>query len=355
MWTPYFNFDMFDLSPGHKNWQFMAVMQDPEIRGFAVQFILGDIRLMRSEIQFLLSDIRSDGVIGAPFNKISKIGFTTNDEEKVESIIFLTENSNPVEAIRWCYNPVCQILSHWSFQNGGSFAINGVKVQDTKHHMILRTKSDTGVSAIAPVPMFMPERFDLDERHRAMLSLYRECRNSSSPFYSLLCSYKIMEAVFKDNIFADIDMAIKDLGIEDERSPGEISEGMLMTARAHQLHENYVRMNFKDFMGKITRSRNGVAHALLRKGDMYDFDHIEHYTEVAITASLADLVAREILAEELRLIHVIDAAHAEAEGKKTPPVYFRPDRFIYPKIHLEYQEEMWIDVVKRDSHGNMQE
>ncbi len=352
MWTPYFNFDIFELPPDFESQQFIAVMQDTESRKFIVQFFLIDIRLMRDEIQFLVNENRSESVVGAPFDKISKVAFTTNEEGKVESIIFLTESTSLVGAIRWCFNPLSQLLSHWSLQNGGSFAIGGARVQDIKHQATLRTKSDTGIGAIASVPIFIPNRFDLDERHRAMMSLYRECRNSSSPFYSLLGSYKIMEAVFKDDIFAETDAAIIELGIADERDLGEVSEGMLITSRAHLLYGDCIGMSFLDFMEKIRLSRNGVAHALLRKGDMYDFDHIEHCTEVAVTASLADLVAREVLVEEFRLLHVIDIARAESEGKRLPPPYSQSDRFTFSTLRPQYQEETWIDVIKRDAHNN---
>ncbi len=355
MWTPYFNFDMFAPPPGLKSEQLIKVMQDTELRKFIVQFFLSDIRLMRSEVQLLLPDISSGQEVGVPFRKITKLVLATNDDKKLSSIILLTESSSPVDAIRWCYNPVCQLLSHWSFQNGGSFTISGAKVKDINHNVVLKTKPDTGVAAIALAPMFIPSRFDLDDRHRAMLSMYRECRNSSSPFYSLLCSYKILEAVFQGEIFVETDNTIKNLGVNDEREPGNISKEMLITARANMLHENYAGLSFKSFMKKVKKTKNGVAHALLRKGDMYDFDHIEHYTEVAITASLADLVAREILEEEFRLMHVIDVARAQAEGKEPLPAYFLRDRFIYPKLVHQYQEDMRIDFVKKDSHGNKQE
>ena len=82
------------------------------------------------------------------------------------------------------------MLSFWAITAGTGFGIFGLRVIDEKYGVKWKVIPQRS----APEPFYLPLGIEAGQQHAAMMSLYREGRNSASPFYRFLCFYKILEA-----------------------------------------------------------------------------------------------------------------------------------------------------------------
>lgn len=343
MWTPYFLFDNFvfdDLETGDR---LSKSFGSEEYRLFRIWFLLDDIRLRRKEIQ-IQAQVEDNAVLVLSEKESEKefrLYCGNGKSGKIEVIVCEVVEDSPLEAFWYCFNRLSHLLSCWTLMNGGSQAIYGFHVLDTLFDARFQCLPDNLVDHVKPVPVFIPPALELFPEHRNMLSLYREARNSTSPFYGMLCSFKIMEAVLEHQLFSDTDKSLLPLPHDHKRKPGVITQKMLEAARVDKKYQKYDTMKFKKFMEDVRPVRNRIAHGVTDQGEMYDFDDVDNYIEVTTLASLADLVAREILVEEFRLRYIIDNG-----GDSSNNPFAEESAFIYLAFSIHPESEMqtrWLD------------
>lgn len=329
MWTPHFFFDCFELESNASD--VSAALNDQTNREFFVEFHLDDTRLRRNGAHLQVRAPYQNLTIPVANGGMINCVLVPDESGRVGRAVLDITAETVIQAFWTAYNLITPLLTYWAVADGGSFALRGVRILDKSRKVVLRSFPDAGIAARPETPAFVPPVLDLSPLHLRALSLYRESRNSSSPYYSLLCSYKLMEAFGKGgSISSATDRELIDLGVTHRRQQGTILPEMLELARAQHRYADYVGMKFSTFKEKVTPVRNMISHAVTTQGEMFDFDDIHSSVDVIILSGLCDLVARELLKEELRLRSVISSF---LRGEAEPTPYVDEDRFNYARVH----------------------
>jgi hypothetical protein len=155
----------------------------------------------------------------------------------------------------------------------------------------------------------LPSGIDVSDEHSAVMSLYREGRNSTSPFYRLLCFYKILEAWNQHgNIFGAADRLIRQKKLPFRRPRRIITKDMLVQSLVFNRSPEFEGKTFTEFFSLLTPYRIRVAHAVTDAGTFIDLDKYDSVVEFGPIANLADMVARQIILDEFDLWRQIRGA-----------------------------------------------
>jgi hypothetical protein len=157
----------------------------------------------------------------------------------------------------------------------------------------------------------MPGVVSITPEHEAALSLYREGRNSTSPFYRFLCFYKILEAWRKRaGVFASADRLIREKGLPFRRARPRVTQDMLNLALLFRGRPELLNRTFTQLYDGLAGDRAKVAHAVTESGEFVNLDDYSSQTHLGALANLLDQVARILLLDEFDLWRKIVAAGA---------------------------------------------
>lgn len=299
MWFPHFG---FIFTPRHTvdKQKIEASRKDREMREFEVQFDLEnlDSRIIR-DVPIRLSKIEIKKQSDQRGNECF-LKFDPNEENRLMRVTAKFDSDRMIEAVKFSYNSICHLLSFWSLMYGVCIGVYGILVYDKKHDAIFeaspqRTEAD---------PLVFPEVLGFDEKFKVIVALYREGRNSVSPFYRFLCFFKILEAFYeKREAFREMDELIRQsqgaLRRVKRRITGEMIALSLVIKDQRQLFEN---ISFgKAFKNLNAQYRVGIAHTYPTDTQWANLDDFDTYMQYVWLSNLADLMTRQIILDELEL------------------------------------------------------
>lgn len=295
MWIPYFIFEFWQDDSTSET--ISASNIDNQMREFEIGFFLENPPTRRRAVEIELKNpekkMQTDGT-----GRQVTVQFQPNSKNQLEVIIFRLTDSKPKNAFIYCYNNVSQLLSFWALATGSGFSILRVYIVDIRHN----AKWIIEPQWARPGNFFLPSEINISPKHAAMLSLYREARNSQSPFYKFLCCYKILEVWYKKgDIFATADRLVREKNLPFRRPRKKITQQMLIMSLVFNSHPEFKGMSFVRFFKSINPWRTKIAHVLTDVGEFINFDKYESQIEFGPIANLTDLVARQVLLDEFHL------------------------------------------------------
>lgn len=294
MWIPYFIYEFWENESSTET--ISASQNDTEERDFEIGFFLEnppsrnrgvEIELESPEQRTQIDEMgRQAGMLFQPHNNILNV------------VAFRLSDSNPKEAFKRCFNNISKLLSFWALGSGSGFSIHSVRIHDLQHNAIWTIRPQSA----RPTAFFLPSEIDIGPEHAAMLSLYREARNSQSPFYRFLCCYKILEGWYNHgSIFGQADRLIRDRNLPFRRPRRTITRAMLVMSLLFNTHPEFEGRSFGIFFQLLNPWRIKIAHFLTEEGEYINFDSYESQLEFGPIANLIDMVARDVLSDEFHL------------------------------------------------------
>lgn len=237
---------------------FLLEFWEPETSPESVVASETDLSERKFEVWFFLEDpparlVQDSGLaLAAPENRTQTDGtgrsvgvrFEPNDKGRLGSVAFKVTDTSAKAAFRYCYDRLCQLLSCWAIIVGTGFGIFGLRVIDDKHG----AKWKVIPQRSAPEPFGLPLGIAVGQELGAMMSLYREGRNSASPFYRFHCFYKILEAWYQHgNIFGAADRLVRERSLPFRRPRRIISHDMLVLSLIFNKHPEFEGTSFAEF------------------------------------------------------------------------------------------------------------
>lgn len=151
-----------------------------------------------------------------------------------------------------------------------------------------------------PKPATMtPIDFKVHWELASVYALYREARNSDSPYYRLLCFYKILEGLLT-RLRTDLRLRMREANIK-------VMEPKLLVP-FHEDIGNYLRPHcgtpMKQFFDTFLQGefRNVMAHFSLKGRDPINVSSYPDWVRFTKVGHLADLCARDAIAHHERLL-----------------------------------------------------
>jgi len=294
VWIPHFIFELWkSVSPFDT---IGASQSDNVERRFEIGFYLENPPSRQRTVEIELHDpiqkTQNDGlgrqsnILFQPFNN------------RLNVIVYQVSDLNPKEAFKRCFDYISQLLSFWALGSGSGFSIYSVRIHDLKHNAVWIIEPQSA----KPSEFFLPKEINLEAEHAAMLSLYREARNAQSPFYRFLCCYKILEGWYRHgSIFGRADRLINERNLSFRRPRRNITGDMLVKSLLFNTHPEFEGKSYGEFFHMINSWRVKIAHFLTEDGEYINFDRYKSQLEFGPIANLTDMVARDILSDELHL------------------------------------------------------
>jgi len=299
MWIPHFGLvpwasDKIDQSLIRKS------EEDKTVRFFYVGFHLEncDRRKVNDSTVALEEDKfkklnRGDGEL------IIEMKLIKNEHNRLAKIDSRVKSNFYYSALRDAYNIVtAYLLSIQSFQSGANLAIWAVAIKDDVHKAQWVCKPQYAVAD----PLKLPEVIGMEDEFKAVLALYREAKNNASPYYRFFCYYKILEAFYeRSDVFRKIDRIISEKNLPIKRPKRKITKGNLVYALVGP-NSKYLDMPYGKFFQELrSNERLKVAHTFPKDKPFVSLDDFDLFTEYATLGNLADLVAHQLLLDELDL------------------------------------------------------
>lgn len=302
MWIPYFLFEFWEPETDIESTR--ASEADHEERKLEIWFFLENPPTRRREVELRLAEAQVRTLTDGS-GRQATIRFDPNDDRLLKAVGFRVRDTNAKAAFRYCYNLLCQQLSVWAVATGSGFSIFGLRIIDSRHNATWKVVPQQA----APDEFFLPASVVLSPQHAAIISLYREGRNAQSPFYRFLCCYKILEAWYRSGgIFATADRLVRERNLPFRRPRRTITQDMLVLSLVFNSRPEFREVTFGEYFERLNPWRVKVAHAVTEAGEFVNFDHYETQIELGPVANLTELVARQILLDELELWRQIEEA-----------------------------------------------
>jgi len=229
------------------------------------------------------------------------IKFLKNDKNRLRMISCRLRSTNHDDAIKKAYETVTYFMSLQTFLSGNSSSIFAMSVEDSQNKATWTCKPQYGIED----SLIIPEKTGLTQEFEILLSIYRDAKNSSSPFYRFLCYYKILEAFYEHRyIFSKTDQIIKKKGLSIKRPKRKITNSMIVKAMLHHRMDEFRGKSYGKYFEYLrSNERIMVAHVFPvdKEKDLANLNNYDLYGEFVSLGNLTDLVARDILHDELML------------------------------------------------------
>ncbi|MFX0202352.1 MAG: methylamine utilization protein MauJ [Candidatus Hodarchaeota archaeon] len=300
MWIPYFILEFWE--PDETEIETIQASEgDTEERTFEIVFFLENPPSHRQGVDLRLGEAQIQTQIDEMSRQVT-VRFQPNTDGRLWSVVFIVSDTNPKSAFRYCYDRLSPLLSFWALMTGSGFAILGLRIIDTGHG----AKWKVVPQHSRPEEFAIPASMTIGGEHGAMLSLYREARNSQSPFYRFLCCYKILEAWYRNrDIFSYADRIVRENNLPFRRPPRTVTHEMLVISMVFSRHPEFRDVRFGRFFELLNPWRRSVAHAITDEGEFLNFDRYESLIEIGPIANLTELVTRQVLLDESALLQDI--------------------------------------------------
>jgi hypothetical protein len=215
------------------------------------------------------------------------------------------------EAERLGHNVTLPILSRWSFHSDVALEVSASQVEELTTGIIKWSLGVIGGSQMVKVigGKSVPQ-------YRTIFSAYREALSSTSPFYRLLCFYKVVEGVrsLRDERKKTALEAGGQYRGPDERI-SQSAEGISSDAFEQDLFRSYVGWKFTKVLDEFRDLfRNAISH-LDPMGDSLVIDKYDDFVRCENALPVIKYIAREMVENELK---------ADGSGIFEPPITTSP-------------------------------
>jgi|GEM_PF-3549103 len=315
-WLPYFGHYWWE--PPSDKAKVQESENNKEVRDFYINFYLE--RMERRKINDSLFSMKKENVIHQESQRYGSmdIKFLKNNENRLRMISCRVRSTNRDDAIKSAYKTISYFLSLQTFISGNSSSIFTMSVEDSLNKSIWTCEPQSGIE----VPLYIPREVGLSKEFEILLSIYRDAKNSKSPFYRFLCYYKILEAFYKHRyIFSKTDQFIKEKGFSIKRPKRKITKSQIVKAMLHHRMSEFLGKSYGKYFEYLrSNERIMVAHVFPvdKRKDIANLNDYDLYAEFVSLGNLTDLVARDILHDELILwqhIHKIDKSQQKKNLK----------------------------------------
>jgi hypothetical protein len=309
MWIPYGLLGQFKAETDRNSVQ--ASEQDREEREFLVGFFVRNPVTQTWEADLLVEhDGCQEGI--AIGGRPAFVGYLPGKSGKLEEIIYRMRSTAAEEALAGCFDHATDLLGLWSVQIGRGIDIAGWQIADIRH----RTRWRCVPFRSSALEMILPETKGLTPAHLALADLYREARNAVSPRWRLLCALAVLEAwQRRDGIFAATDAVLAARG--ERRLARRVGRDMLLRSGALGTHDQLLDQPLAALVDLLRSRRDAVLATMLGGGPTAGDRRYEDQIRLAALANLADLAARQVVAEEFEL-HRSFAVEPPASEARAP-------------------------------------
>ena len=296
MWFPHFVLEFWE--PESSQESIDASLSDQSERRFEVWFALEDPPARTTnDVSLALERPEHRQQTDAEGREVD-IQFVPNKSKRLSSVGFRIFDTNSKAAFHYCIDKLSQLLSFWAFSVGTGFSIAGLRVVDEKNQAMWKVRPQR----TAPETFNLPTVIGMGPEYAAIVSLYREGRNSIAPYYRFLCFYKILEGWHRNrSVFGRADQVIKRKKLPFTRPRRRVTKEMLVYALLFDSRPDFLNKTFGQLFDLLNPYRVQVAHAITDTGTFVDFDLYKSSLEIAPIANLTDLIVRQILNDELAL------------------------------------------------------
>lgn len=289
-----------------------AAQEDSRPRDYLVGFYLSNPVSQAWE-----SDVVPDAEVRATGERVAIDGGTAllqvamNAGGKLQELIFELKASAPHAAIEACLATANRRLDEWALYSGRGMDVAGWRVADIEHHARWRCVPFRP----SVVEVAAPERTWVPTSHAALVRLYRQARNASAPEWRLLCAVAILEAwENRHEPFASTERWLR-TGTERRRIPS-VSFDMLLRSGALARFRSFEGDAIDEVLARLVPLRNEIlatVGGLPLQYALIGEDAGTDRTVLTALANLADLLAREVLLDELELARKMGEAVARSE------------------------------------------
>lgn len=283
-------------------------INDAKPRRFKVQASLGkgplyvhnaktDLTPDDGESYLTLSDEMSHAIAHLARGKLR---FDVNNRQEISLISTEVDGYSIRGAIATFNDALVHLLDRASYVSGVPVFITRISAHDLSNHV-------KGVVFISPPrPVVMDRHGEkLAYEMKPIYALYREATNSSSPYYKLLCLYKIMEGLLT--------------GLRKFLRKKAESMGIILNKKNAIVpnHNNFPK-DLSEHIGKPIKEffdiylkkehRNAVSHFMLNDGSILDVGVIKDTIHFVSVSFVADLCVRILIGiHEDHLLQILEA------------------------------------------------
>jgi hypothetical protein len=243
------------------------------------------------------------------------IKLSKNDENRLRMISCKIRSIDRNDAIRKGYNIVARLLSYQTFVYASSSCIFAMRISDEFNQATWECKPQS----TEPAPLYFPSIVGVSKELDVLLSIYRDAKNTFSPFYRFLCYYKILEAFYEHrHVFSDADTVIKKNNLCISRPRRSITKAMVIKSMLHHRMNEFIGKAYGKYFEYLrSNERIMVAHVFPsdKTKEIADLNDYDLYSEFVSLGNLTELIARDILFDELNLWQQINKLLPEEQPK----------------------------------------
>ena len=224
-----------------------------------------------------------------------------NDENRLRMISCRIRSIDRNDALRKGYNLVARFLSYQTFVYSSSSSIFAMRIEDEFNQATWECKPQP----TEPAPLYFPSEVGVSKELDVLFSIYRDAKNTFSPFYRFLCYYKILEAFYEHRyVFSAADAVIKDKNLRISRPKRSITKAMVIKSMLHHRMSEFIGKTYGKYFEYLrSNERIMVAHVFPsdKTKEIADLNDYDLYSEFVSLGNLTELIARDILFDELTL------------------------------------------------------
>ena len=270
-------------------------MNDKTVRKFQLRMILNKSLEFFDNINLSADEKSGSSFLHVP-DKADRVlinyrhGLCTgikNDRNELSSVVGELEANGWLEALTMFVDGLSPIIDTLSYSANCPAIISRVYCVDTKN-------------MVEVITYHVPYRMSTINQHigytytemMPIMALYREAKNTQSPFYKFLCYYKILEGVF-ENIRPKFFKMVKKnkLSVKTEEENLEHYKAMdstysyLIGKSIRHIYQNLFTINF----------RNVVAHFILKDGRILNVSDFKANNDFLAVLTILEKCVRKVI------------------------------------------------------------
>lgn len=261
-------------------------------------------RIMNSGDSLLLvrKGICLEITISDPMQRHAEFRVWPNDDGSLAKAQIRLNANNISDAETRAYDLIMAFLSYLSYHHDVALDITAYEILEERTDV---RKYSVGVqgkrkafdsNTLNALQVVKPE-------YVTAFAAYREALNSTSPFYQLLCFYKVIEGVKKirDKRREEVLKRGKEYRDPSERIPSKLTDIPVSDAAGRNLFRPYLGKKFTRVIDTELRPlfRHAIAH-LDPRGHSLVIDRFHHITECEAAMPVIKFIARQMLRNEIK-------------------------------------------------------
>lgn len=282
-------------------------LEDTTARKFHVTCRLAKTIESKPNINFNFSEDSGDSLFALPENAIHFKVETTdgqqfflhaNAERRLSSIRFDCVARSNAEARGLFQRTVGPALDHLSFVANTPLHTAQISIFDELHLI-----TSTELLCPHPIVTLSPGMGKVSAILAPVYAMYREAKNSASPFYTFFCLYKILEGVLK-KLKARVYEEAKIKGIAIPPFQPKVPSYPDMTDDQKAYVGKSITRFFEEFL--TTRYRNSMAHFISDEGAVLNVNEMAGIERYHGVIHITDLCCREVISHFESCINALE-------------------------------------------------